>query len=107
MDLALLWHRPAAAAPIRPLAWELLYATDSCCPKKKKKKNVFEVKKKKGEDLSFFRMLSTLMKNKRFILIISLYLESLIFINFEAKLKHLSIFLLKKYILNIQSTQLQ
>ena len=22
-----LWHRPAAAAPIRPLTWELLYTT--------------------------------------------------------------------------------
>ena len=26
LDLAWLWHRPAAAAPIRPLAWELPYA---------------------------------------------------------------------------------
>ena len=28
LDLAWLWlwHRPAAAAPIQPLAWELLYA---------------------------------------------------------------------------------
>ena len=28
LDLALLWlwHRPAAVAPIRPLAWEQLYA---------------------------------------------------------------------------------
>ena len=25
-DLALLWHRSAAAAPIQPLAWELPYA---------------------------------------------------------------------------------
>ena len=30
-DLALLWswHRQAAAAPIRPLAWELPYAADA------------------------------------------------------------------------------
>ena len=29
LDPALLWlwHRPAAVAPIQPLAWELLYAT--------------------------------------------------------------------------------
>ena len=32
-----LWCRPAAVAPIRPLAWELPYAT-GCGPKKKKKK---------------------------------------------------------------------
>ena len=36
-----LWHRPVAAAPIQPLAWELLYAQDvalRCLNKKKKKK---------------------------------------------------------------------
>ena len=26
LDLALLWCRPAAVAPIQPLAWEPLYA---------------------------------------------------------------------------------
>ena len=26
LDLAFLWHKPAAAAPIQPLAWELPYA---------------------------------------------------------------------------------
>jgi len=26
LDLVLLWHRPAATAPIQPLAWELPYA---------------------------------------------------------------------------------
>ena len=30
---------PAAAAPIRPLAWELLYATGAALKKKKKKKH--------------------------------------------------------------------
>ena len=36
-DLALLcvWHRPVAAAPIGPLDWELLYATDVAPPQKK------------------------------------------------------------------------
>ena len=29
-------HRPAAAAPIRPLAWELPYATPAALKKKKK-----------------------------------------------------------------------
>ena len=31
-------HRLAAEAPIRPLAWELPYATDPALEKKKKKK---------------------------------------------------------------------
>ena len=42
-DLALLWLccRLAAVAPIRPLAWELLYVTSAALKgqKKKKKKN--------------------------------------------------------------------
>ena len=33
-----LWHRPAVAAPIQPLAWELLYAADVALKKTKKKK---------------------------------------------------------------------
>ena len=39
LDLALLWlwHRPAAAAPILPLAWELPYAVGGA-PKSEKKK---------------------------------------------------------------------
>ena len=38
LDLALLWlwHRPAAIAPIRPLAWELLYATSVALKRQKK-----------------------------------------------------------------------
>ena len=31
-----LWHRPAAAAPVQPLAWELPYATGAALKKKKK-----------------------------------------------------------------------
>ena len=31
-----LWHRPAAVAPIRPLAWEPPYATGEVLKKKKK-----------------------------------------------------------------------
>ena len=40
LDLVLLWlwHRLAAAAPIRPLAWEFPYATDAARKSKKKKK---------------------------------------------------------------------
>ena len=33
-----LWHRPGAAAPIRPLAWELPYAVSVALKKAKKKK---------------------------------------------------------------------
>ena len=40
-----LWYRPAAAAPIRPLAWEPPYAMGAAIKRKKKKKK----KKKKGE----------------------------------------------------------
>ena len=38
-DLALLWlwHRPAAIAPIRPLAWEFPYAVGAALKSKKKK----------------------------------------------------------------------
>ena len=39
-DLMLLWlwHRPAAAAPIRPLAWELPYVAGTPLKKKKGRK---------------------------------------------------------------------
>ena len=35
---ALLWHRPAAAAPIRPLVWELPYAVGVALKSEEKKK---------------------------------------------------------------------
>ena len=40
LDPALLWlwRRPAATAPIRPLAWEPLHAAGAALGKKKKKK---------------------------------------------------------------------
>ena len=40
LDLALLplWCRPAATAPIQPLAWELPYAMGAAVKKKKEKK---------------------------------------------------------------------
>ena len=34
-----LQHRPAAAAPIQPLAWELPYATGMAIKRKKEKRN--------------------------------------------------------------------
>ena len=33
-----LWHRPAAAAPIQPLVWELPYAADASLERQGKKK---------------------------------------------------------------------
>ena len=35
-----LWHRPAAVAPVRPLAWEPPYAAGAAL-KKRKPKNVY------------------------------------------------------------------
>ena len=50
-DLVLLWlqHRRAAAAPIRPLAWELSFATGEALkgPKKKEKRKEKKKEKKK------------------------------------------------------------
>ena len=42
LDLLLLWlwHRPATAASIPPLAWELPYAPGAAKKKKKKKKSL-------------------------------------------------------------------
>ena len=33
-----LWCRPAAAAPIQPLGWELLYATGAAVKRREKRK---------------------------------------------------------------------
>ena len=38
LDPELLWYRPLATAPIRPLAWETPYAAGVALKKKKKKK---------------------------------------------------------------------
>ena len=45
LDLALLWHRPAATTPIRPLSWEAPHATDAAPEKTKKKKKKKEFEK--------------------------------------------------------------
>ena len=37
-----LWHRPAATAPIQPLAWEPPWATRAALKRQKKKKGVRE-----------------------------------------------------------------
>ena len=38
LTLLWLWHKPPAAAPIQPLAWELPHAQGVALKKKKKKK---------------------------------------------------------------------
>ena len=50
LDLALLylWHRPAATAPIQPLAWEFPYAAGAALKKKKKKEKKKEGRKYKS-----------------------------------------------------------
>ena len=47
-ELLWLWRRPAAIAPIRPLAWEPPYAMGAALKKQKRKK------KKKQDSISFF-----------------------------------------------------
>ena len=46
LDLALLWHRPAATAPIRPLDWEPPYAAGAGAALEKKKRQKKKKKKK-------------------------------------------------------------
>ena len=48
LELPWLWHRLAAAALIRPLAWEPPYATGVALPKKKKKKSHKPFSKDRG-----------------------------------------------------------
>ena len=59
-DLALLWfwHRLAATAPIRPLAWEPPYATGVALKKDKKKKLYFSIL-----EFPFFNSLKILGEN--------------------------------------------
>jgi len=42
-----LWHRPAVAAPIGPLAWELPYAAGVALKRKKEKERKREKERKK------------------------------------------------------------
>ena len=39
LDLARLWYRPAAVAPVRPLAWKLPYAVGTALKRQKINKN--------------------------------------------------------------------
>ena len=40
LSLLWLWHKSAAAAPIRPLAWKIPYAAGAALKRQKKKKKV-------------------------------------------------------------------
>ena len=53
LDPALLrlWHRLAAVAPIRAVAWELPYATGAALKKQKKKEKKRKKKRKKLNSL--------------------------------------------------------
>ena len=66
LDPELLWCRPAATAPIRPLAWEPPYATEAAqeTAKRLKKKKKKEKKSMKGTSIqSMFRKLEGLNRN--------------------------------------------
>ena len=57
-DLALLWRRPAATAPIRPLAWKPPYAAGVALKRQKTKR------KGKGED-RYEEVIPTLKKKEK------------------------------------------
>ena len=65
-DLALLWlwHRLAAAAPIRPLAWELPYATSAALEKNQKPKTKQTGNGYEGHKLYLYMIVSSLLKWK-------------------------------------------
>ena len=44
-ELLWLWCRPVATAPIRPLAWELPYASDAALKRQEKKKKIKKKRK--------------------------------------------------------------
>ena len=62
LDLMLLWHRPAATAPIQPLTWEPPYAVGVALerPKNKNKKT----KPKPPTKWSFLCAYNVLLNNK-------------------------------------------
>ena len=55
-DPALLWRRPVATAPIRPLAWEPPYAMGAAQENgKKTKKNLFSIVSRGHDAITFLR----------------------------------------------------
>ena len=59
-----LWHRPAAVAPIRPLAWEPPYAAGAAQRNSKKTKKKKKKKKKKPKKRVGLKV-ETKKKNKK------------------------------------------
>ena len=55
LDLAWLWCRPAAAAPIHPLDWEIAYVARAAVKKKKRKKERKKERKKKKKGPKKFK----------------------------------------------------
>ena len=53
------WHRPAATAPIRPLAWEPPYAVGAALKTDQKKK-----KKKKKKAMKMYYLMRKIIKTK-------------------------------------------
>ena len=51
-ELLWFWHRPAATAPIRPLAWEPPYAPGAALEKAKRQKKRQKKKDKKKKRIS-------------------------------------------------------
>ena len=72
-----LWHRLAAAAPIRPLAWELPYAVGAAL-KKKKKENKRNYTMGNYNAEMFTNLLSPRVRGQRKRKIIGLSLEGAI-----------------------------
>ena len=58
-----LWCRPAAEAPIRPLAWEPPYATGVALKRQKKKKK--EKRKKVKKRKYVFQEITSVMENNK------------------------------------------
>ena len=63
LDLALLWRRPAAAAPIIPLAWELPYATHEALKRKEGGRKERKEGSREGRKRDFTMLISGNMSN--------------------------------------------
>ena len=65
-DLALpwLWRRPAATAPIGPLAWEPPYDV-SAAPKRQKEKSYIKLPLSYNNSMSNFRLFKNINKEKK------------------------------------------
>ena len=62
LALLLLWCRPMATAPIRPLAWQPLYAMRAALKRQKKKKK--KEKKRKNPKQTKLHYMVTIVENQ-------------------------------------------